>query len=122
METRDAEAVITGGARRDGDFRSWLPRDAWPSFERSDGALFCFTLSFSGKKRSMHLIASSYTLQLPRKPDLGIAALRWDINRTGPMHEADGLRSHLHVHKDVRLPFTELAVIEMLDLLVYRAG
>ncbi len=119
---RDGHVLLAGGGRYDGRFDSRDGWEGWSAFQRDDGARFSFALTFAERGRDLHLVAQSFTFGFPPLDGLGLSTVRWDLDRRGVMHASDGLRSHLHLHKDLRIPAAQLHPAELLDLFLYRLG
>lgn len=90
----------------------------WESFVREDGARFSFAITFQADRHRVRLLTYSYTFCFPGG---GPQRVRWDLDLSGA-HGDDGLRSHLHLDDEVRVPAPQLHPAEMLDLLLYRLG
>ena len=61
------------------------------------------------------------TVSLKPAVPAGLYTVRWDLDLSGP-HGDDGLRSHLHLATEVRVPAPQWRPAELIDLLVYRLG
>ena len=99
VEPKNADGcvMLAGGPRFQED------PNTWDTFIRDDGARFGFALTFREEKHSLKLLTYSYTFCFPPALPPPIAPLRWDLDLSGP-HGDDGLRSHLHLATEVRVP------------------
>lgn len=104
--------LIAGGAA---DFRH---EGAEPHFLRRDSARLNFIVMLE-EGMPAQLLRYKFELALVQ-PD---TFLRFELDAPGGAHEVDGLRSHLHPGSDaIRVPAPIMSPLELLDLLLYRAG
>lgn len=83
-------------------------------FRRADGAWFAFRFTLTAGD------LDSYRCQICFPGSVSPTFLRFDLDRPGKTHEADGLRSHLHPGANgLHVPAPVLGPLELVDLFLY---